>query len=110
MCDILFFPGPPTAGIYTLSLHDALPIFRRCWSISSISRACATSMSTTTASMSRKLRSEEHTSELQSPVHLVCRLLLEKKNESIHCKGFPLVSSPQGSDIGDLAVLPKHST
>src|SRR4051794_41395351 len=34
---------------------------------------------------SRELRSEEHTSELQSPVHLVCRLLLEKKNKECLC-------------------------
>src|SRR5258708_23034481 len=73
-----FFNDTATTEIYTLSLHDALPISgrgrrgddgwrghrrrarlgrRRCW------------------------RSEEHTSELQSPDHLVCRLLLEKKNK-----------------------------
>src|SRR5207253_7704374 len=79
--------APPPTPISTLSLHDALPIStphnslptgttrlgaRR--SISTVQTAawCATSLST-------MRRSEEHTSELQSRGHLVCRLLLEKK-------------------------------
>src|SRR5438105_8331821 len=76
-----FFDDPETTALYTLSLHDALPI----------SSSCRTSASTTTGwcsasgcggpapSCSRGGRSEEHTSELQSRVELVCRLLLEKK-------------------------------
>src|SRR5205809_1306872 len=71
MC-IYFFYDAATPGIYTLSLHDALPISSgRTWS-STWSAPGTMSWSWT--------RSEEHTSELQSRLHLVCRLLLEKKN------------------------------
>src|ERR1039457_2218087 len=70
-----FFNDTATTEIYTLSLHDALPISRRlsapdCDSCPRQSpRRCST-------------RSEEHTSELQSPCNLVCRLLLEKKHKT----------------------------
>src|SRR6266446_10264318 len=69
-----FFNDTATTEIYTLSLHDALPISccSRCRS-GKCSRSCARSR--------RSLRSEEHTSELQSPCNLVCRLLLEKKKK-----------------------------
>src|SRR5258708_13468429 len=70
-----FFNDTATTEIYALSLHDALPI--------SSPRAPTTSISCRSASGPRPRaadRSEEHTSELQSPDHLVCRLLLEKKN------------------------------
>src|SRR5215210_9522366 len=75
-----FFNDTATTEIYTLSLHDALPICapsRACW-------ACAKSSgcSPTSARSARsRRRSEEHTSELQSPMYLVCRLLLEKKKK-----------------------------
>src|SRR5690349_23088049 len=108
MCIILFFffTDTATTEIYTLSLHDALPIFRRGrrgqqrqaarraprrvparphravpgrgrhrfsrWSRGRRGR--------------RGLRSEEHTSELQSRRDLVCRLLLEKKKKKINTK------------------------
>src|SRR5205809_3637688 len=63
-----------TTVIYTLSLHDALPICG--W----ILLAVATTILIATMNRWVKiLRSEEHTSELQSRLHLVCRLLLEKK-------------------------------
>src|SRR5690348_18042700 len=90
---------PPTAPLYTLSLHDALPICRTtrpsgcayfarnlvaacCWGVVAVAAppqpaAAAASPEQATTVMTRA-RSEEHTSELQSPVHLVCRLLLEK--------------------------------
>src|SRR5258708_32739107 len=68
-----FFNDTATTEIYTLSLHDALPI---CRSTTSPIRQGPSSSAT---SGCPKLRSEEHTSELQSPDHLVCRLLLEKK-------------------------------
>src|SRR6266487_4606297 len=70
-----FFNDTATTEIYTLSLHDALPI-------SSPARPlrCPTALSPATC-YSAAMRSEEHTSELQSPVHLVCRLLLEKKKK-----------------------------
>src|SRR5471030_3518103 len=64
-----FFNDTATTEIYTLSLHDALPISHQCPERRDISRGSWRSPS----------RSEEHTSELQSLRHLVCRLLLEKK-------------------------------
>src|SRR5256885_7768663 len=74
-----FFNDTATTEIYTLSLHDALPISRR---------SCHRSRSCWTARCStghRACRSEEHTSELQSPCNLVCRLLLEKKKMNRSC-------------------------
>src|SRR5437899_9789291 len=78
----------PTTEIYTLSLHDALPIWAGCPSASVGTVPLAIFLiapSTTTqwavGTVSRRLRSEEHTSELQSLRHLVCRLLLEKKKK-----------------------------
>src|SRR5687767_15221691 len=76
-----------TTLFYTLSLHDALPIFR--WALSLISRhfwrACWTSMLQLKARVKLKhrcpTRSEEHTSELQSLAYLLCRLLLQKKKK-----------------------------
>src|SRR2546422_3024256 len=76
-----FFNDTATTEIYTLSLHDALPIS---FSILSATRRLpwmsAPSTWMSIGAGSPKLRSEEHTSELQSRLHLVCRLLLEKKN------------------------------
>src|SRR2546426_5101852 len=93
-----FFNDTATTEIYTLSLHDALPIWRRRPSSASspttrsprrsttpprtrarTSAACACSATRT------RSRSEEHTSELQSPCNLVCRLLLEKKKNNQTC-------------------------
>src|SRR5258708_39487086 len=71
-----FFNDTATTEIYTLSLHDALPIFQSSSEISTGASMCAAFPSASFLSTSR---SEEHTSELQSPDHLVCRLLLEKK-------------------------------
>src|SRR6266496_6392314 len=68
-----FFNDTATTEIYTLSLHDALPISTRRASTRPGSRRCRGS---------RRWRSEEHTSELQSRRDLVCRLLLEKKKKS----------------------------
>src|SRR6266704_3298457 len=71
-----FFNDTATTEIYTLSLHDALPI-------PSPSPSKETSWSRLGSPRRRGgLRSEEHTSELQSRFDLVCRLLLEKKNKS----------------------------
>src|SRR5712664_4922180 len=70
-----FFNDTATTEIYTLSLHDALPISRRtcrwCW--------CLARTIFFTESCTSCGRSEEHTSELQSRSDLVCRLLLEKQ-------------------------------
>src|SRR5688500_20166273 len=90
---LYFFSATAPTRIYTLSLHDALPIFR--WSSgrlhgrsgnrpecrSSIRSTLSTAPSTRSAASPRRSRSEEHTSELQSPCNLVCRLLLDKKNK-----------------------------
>src|SRR5947209_10013957 len=78
-----FLNAAPAAEIYTLSLHDALPIcycrraaiFSR--KVSFLWRRCLQTRG--------RSRSEEHTSELQSRQYLVCRLLLEKKkNNELH--------------------------
>src|SRR5690348_18463400 len=71
-----FFNDTATTEIYTLSLHDALPI---CSHGPTDPPAQVFSDTLKWHARNLVLRSEEHTSELQSPVHLVCRLLLEKK-------------------------------
>src|SRR2546429_3966347 len=85
-----FFNDTATTEIYTLSLHDALPIFCLCSSDHSLAwrwaghpRRCLFYRADT--------RSEEHTSELQSRLHLVCRLLLEKKkNDTLPCPSWTI--------------------
>src|SRR5438552_10044105 len=82
-----FFIGSATTEIYTLSLHDALPIFdhvRRDVAVGRLGRRAPEEIDAEIEIMiaRRDGRSEEHTSELQSPDHLVCRLLLEKKNRT----------------------------
>src|SRR5689334_24087149 len=78
-----FFNDTPPAEIYTLSLHDALPISRRRRTCSPSSILCARWQRVRSGQSLpfTPTRSEEHTSELQSQFHLVCRLLLEKKKE-----------------------------
>src|SRR5438067_13576196 len=79
-----FFNDTATTEIYTLSLHDALPIFPYFQSLGLVFGAdqnAFTSFEQTTYELA--LRSEEHTSELQSRFDLVCRLLLEKKKKTI---------------------------
>src|SRR5207249_10482104 len=102
---VFFFAAPALTEIYTLSLHDALPIFsalvERAPQVlatvpdgDSFAREALTSMGgtievhndvappdTDLARLRRYVRSEEHTSELQSRFDLVCRLLLEKKKK-----------------------------
>src|SRR2546429_3991844 len=83
-----FFNDTATTEIYTLSLHDALPIcvgagvppVRLC---RAGDRAAAQLRPDTPAAGAGADRSEEHTSELQSRLHLVCRLLLEKKKKKV---------------------------
>src|SRR5687768_18423773 len=70
-----FFNDTATTEIYTLSLHDALPIFASRLRLDD--GACF--LRRGDRFIPRTRRSEEHTSELQSRLHLVCRLLLEKK-------------------------------
>src|SRR5258708_30280654 len=100
-----FFNDTATTEIYTLSLHDALPISAADHRLAARvvpgrlhhhaghrhpSAAHRRSRRVPVASM----RSEEHTSELQSPDHLVCRLLLEKKKTQT-----PPTASPQSPCI-----------
>src|SRR5256885_5577206 len=82
-----FFNDTATTEIYTLSLHDALPIFSA-RELNGVGEPISGKSFVQPQSQhpflqselfGRKLRSEEHTSELQSPCNLVCRLLLEKK-------------------------------
>src|SRR3712207_8038030 len=94
-----FFNDTATTEIYTLSLHDALPISTSCSRTSTSAagpRSTASRSSSTrrtpawagrtrassTRTSRRSPRSEEHTSELQSRQYLVCRLLLEKKKKT----------------------------
>src|SRR5437764_10786580 len=89
---LLLFSYLSNPLIYPLSLHDALPICRadsssnpRCQfqpaALPAVPAAAATTSHTRPVQpLARPERSEEHTSELQSPMYLVCRLLLEKKN------------------------------
>src|SRR6266536_6725095 len=72
---IFFFNDTATTEIYTLSLHDALPIYPRAPRFRSRCPECS-------RKGARSPRSEEHTSELQSRVDLVCRLLLERKQKT----------------------------
>src|SRR5688572_31556399 len=95
LLSFFFFNDTATTEIYTLSLHDALPILtstgkrrrggmrrrssvRRCSITASSARATS---SVLRSNDDASLRSEEHTSELQSQSNLVCRLLLEKKKK-----------------------------
>src|SRR2546430_12956504 len=74
-----FFNDTATTEIYTLSLHDALPIsFESAVAVTSEGRSGVLE----TRRSRRADRSEEHTSELQSQSNLVCRLLLEKKKKN----------------------------
>src|SRR5687768_18399685 len=83
-----FFNDTATTEIYTLSLHDALPIFIISPGIGDDSQVAQQHHTLLSVSKLLKnlqrifpVRSEEHTSELQSRLHLVCRLLLEKKKK-----------------------------
>src|SRR5690242_20842571 len=83
---LFFFTATPTTEIYTLSLHDALPICIALLFAGGIVQAQAAGDNVPTLEscfqavrVADATRSEEHTSELQSHVNLVCRLLLEKK-------------------------------
>src|SRR5205809_4186996 len=104
-----FFNDTATTEIYTLSLHDALPISQK--DLIEVRKAAerAASLTRQLLAFSRqqvlepvvlelnelvtdfeKMRSEEHTSELQSRLHLVCRLLLEKKKTTtFRIRGLP---------------------
>src|SRR3712207_8675931 len=87
-----FFNDTATTEIYTLSLHDALPISNGSLSLSEVKKEISIHAIEKIGDIAkldvgreiRRGRSEEHTSELQSRQYLVCRLLLEKKTKQ--CK------------------------
>src|SRR5260370_23854138 len=95
-----FFNDTATTEIYTLSLHDALPICRltRSPGLFPLHQSVAVLAPTPgrVAALGTERvprlgqRSEEHTSELQSHLNLVCRLLLEKTNKNAHVTRFVL--------------------
>src|SRR5262245_62655093 len=104
-----FFNDTATTEIYTLSLHDALPICYLCtpynvpWAHTQIGSAGS--------------RSEEHTSELQSLRHLVCRLLLEKKKTTLSIPirykprlhfGVKLHTEPDTNEVTNVVSLATH--
>src|SRR5260221_9818513 len=102
-----FFNDTATTEIYTLSLHDALPIsltarhthHSRPQQASHVLHSSATQMPYGTLALCVMRRSEEHTSELQSHSDLVCRLLLEKKKR-VETQRCTLIPRPQ--------ALPRH--
>src|SRR5687768_18062600 len=99
---IFFFNDTATTEIYTLSLHDALPI-----SPSEIDGETVVYGGDLTASgapdaLVQTARSEEHTSELQSRLHLVCRLLLEKKKAPGDLSGELPITEAELEPNGDL--------
>src|SRR5688572_31198634 len=78
-----FFNDTATTEIYTLSLHDALPIWSCSGGMSRIRLRPSVAEPPACSTMNAMgFRSEEHTSELQSQSNLVCRLLLEKKKKN----------------------------
>src|SRR5258708_36287618 len=79
-----FFNDTATTEIYTLSLHDALPILAPERTI--VLEIMPQEKVVPIIADADRIRSEEHTSELQSPDHLVCRLLLEKKKTKYECR------------------------
>src|SRR2546426_12824769 len=84
-----FFNDTATTEIYTLSLHDALPIYKGRVSYGGRFDSGLETL------LSGSFRSEEHTSELQSPCNLVCRLLLEKKKKKRITKVLSLTQDKQ---------------
>src|SRR5206468_12212610 len=103
---VVFFTGAPPPEIYTLSLHDALPIFVWPW-IQRLRQAVpllelfgiAALVGTVLLlrQMQEENRSEEHTSELQSRSDLVCRLLLEKKKKYDRSRAWSCTSTRAGA-------------
>src|SRR2546429_3630069 len=102
-----FFNDTATTEIYTLSLHDALPIFVTVrpavrvrvhlpW-VGREAVGAEIDLLAVVQAVPVRVRSEEHTSELQSRLHLVCRLLLEKKNSRVFIftlRGHSMTAAP----------------
>src|SRR3712207_8094796 len=92
-----FFNDTATTEIYTLSLHDALPILAAAFAIGWVGRRLDVPGVLAPALSALGLRSEEHTSELQSRQYLVCRLLLEKKTINSRDRAGGRVNEPRPS-------------
>src|SRR3712207_8128594 len=111
MCTVFFFfNDTATTEIYTLSLHDALPILAGGEDYEV--RYLAEKFGLTAEEVrqviemvgnNREARSEEHTSELQSRQYLVCRLLLEKKNDATCNKPRGALHSLDGAQRAEIA-------
>src|SRR5260370_26277650 len=101
-CLNFFFNDTATTEIYTLSLHDALPICQ--WGSKAIP-VLARSRRDRHGRIRRPMRSEEHTSELQSHLNLVCRLLLEKKKTIKH----PVPLAVRDSRLLNTSKCPSHA-
>src|SRR5438046_4012877 len=109
ICFFFFFTDTATTEIYTLSLHDALPIShvphrleeRREPRVDRIGVEHGAPLP-----LLRAVRSEEHTSELQSLTNLVCRLLLEKKNK----KNKTIKKIKHKQDIRELNIIYQRYT
>src|SRR5256885_3478670 len=103
-----FFNDTATTEIYTLSLHDALPIFRAHVAGAddrdrdAVLRQLGAQRIEVSVQRVLRCRSEEHTSELQSPCNLVCRLLLEKKNA--------VGEAPPPPGTGHYCFFPTHAS
>src|SRR5687768_18146931 len=103
-----FFTDTATTEIYTLSLHDALPIsLHETVRVDvDVEHQVAARLHAAQPLPQHRLkryiaaRSEEHTSELQSRLHLVCRLLLEKKKHTQYHQGTPSVLAPDEQHYG----------
>src|SRR5258707_6085972 len=97
-----FFNDTATTEIYTLSLHDALPISRSPRKARGINLRRRRRQVSCCQFASEPFRSEEHTSELQSRQYLVCRLLLEKQNAMRHLRAdlFDVSSRELGTTLG----------
>src|SRR2546429_6950992 len=102
-----FFNDTATTEIYTLSLHDALPISYDSALLDPV-LAIASHLRLTDGRLELDLRSEEHTSELQSRLHLVCRLLLEKKKNSASFSPRMTIESSHVSDCASSDCCSSH--
>src|SRR5260370_10669038 len=104
-----FFNDTATTEIYTLSLHDALPISER----SDLSMRGDRGGGGARVGSAAGARSEEHTSELQSHLNLVCRLLLEKKKDHAdvsQCLGADPVGASGASTMPEAVEGPPIET
>src|SRR2546425_137931 len=115
---LFFFNDTATTEIYTLSLHDALPISSTCSTRSPTSprrprprlpppatTRWPAAARWTPSTRPRSPRSEEHTSELQSLAYLVCRLLLEKKKAKYVNKKLDMDHAAKGEPLNSTSYM-----